>query len=109
MNANTFIPAGATSSYQAPIADVRTPVGERFTNPNTTAKRIERARRDDIFKEKLIREFDIIDVNNDGQLQRQELDAYFEEKGVIDQLQREKIVNTVIQNCDIDDDEQVSK
>ena len=109
MNANTFIPAGATSSYQAPIADTRTPVGERFTNPNTTAKRIERARRDDIFKEKLIREFNEIDKNGDGQLERMELDEYFAKKGIDDQLQRDKIVSTVIQNCDIDDDERVSK
>ena len=65
-NANTFIPAGATSSFQAPVADARTPVGERFANPNTSAKRIEKARRDDQFKEKLIREFNEIDINRDG-------------------------------------------
>ena len=109
MNANTFIPAGATSSYQAPIADARTPVGERFANPNTVAKRIEKQRRDDNFKDKLSREFDGIDVNRDGYLERAELHQYFLERGVDDPEQRAKIVDTVIENCDVDHDDRISK
>lgn len=44
MNANIFIPPGATSSYQMPIVDGRTPVAERFSNPNTIKKRIQNDR-----------------------------------------------------------------
>ena len=71
-NVNNFIPPGSTSSYQAPFVDHQN-VGQRLTNPNSINKRIEETRLQDNMRKQLISEFDIIDVNHDGSITRDEL------------------------------------
>ena len=108
MNPNSFIPAGSTSSYQQPIADARTPVGERFSNPNTTMKRIELARVQDEYKRKLQEEFDKIDLNKDGQLTPDELHEFFLRGGLANAEEREKVVDNIIDMCDADNNGKIS-
>ena len=107
MNHNTFIPAGATSSYKVPIVDALTPVGERFANPNTTQKRIQQRRKDDNIKNQLKKEFDAIDEDGNGFLDRQELTNYFANKGV-PQRNLEILVNNVIEVVDENNDGEIS-
>jgi Ca2+-binding EF-hand superfamily protein len=52
-------------------------VGERFANPNTTQKRIQQRRKDDNIKNQLKKEFEAIDEDGNGFLDRQELAKYF--------------------------------
>lgn len=76
-NINTLIPPGSTSSYGAPIVDSHMNIGQRLSNPNTINKRIEEKRMQDNMKRQLQNEFNIIDVNRDGQITRDELHNFF--------------------------------
>jgi len=48
-------------------------VGQRLSNPNSINKRIEEARLQDNMRKQLMAEFNIIDVNQDGSITRDEL------------------------------------
>ena len=76
-NINTFIPPGATSSYQANVNAPKQSLDQRFTNPLTINKRIKEARLQDDMKRKLQQEFAAMDLNNDGYITRNELHQYF--------------------------------
>jgi len=103
-NINTLIPPGATSSYGAPVVDSHMNIGQRLSNPNTINKRIEEKRMQDNMKRQLQSEFNIIDVNRDGQITRDELHNFFiNEKQIHDEEMRFKIVDEIFDQIDTND------
>ena len=71
MNTNTFIPPGALSVIGREArgsGDARTDLADRFQNPVTLDKKIEKRNLTEDQKKDMLEEFKSMDKNNDGYL-----------------------------------------
>lgn len=59
-------------------------------------------------RKKLLKEFEVVDTNRDGQISKVELDTFFQTKGVDDFEQRTIIIDEVFNQCDVDQDQYIS-
>lgn len=100
LNPNIFIPPGSTSSYQMPIVDSRTPVAERFSNPNTIKKRIINARIQDNYRKNLVNVFKQVDTSGDNRISRQEMNHHFQQGVSISNLQT-MIIHPCVSDCNL--------
>lgn len=100
MNPNLIIPPGSTGTRLSPQAymdntggqvkkfgkfinqqmDARTSMAQRFQQPETADSRVNKMREMDDHCKRLLEEFNLLDLNQDGLIQKDELNDFFSDK-----------------------------